>query len=74
LVFICPFFLKGIVQQESTGVESCISQKVFLSHCPADILFLFKENLLFKLPKIASAAQAKICGLSNSMGPPTAKN
>ncbi len=61
--------LKGIVQRESAGVESCISWKVFLWHWTADIyIFLFKEKLLCKLQKMVSAALPKICGLSNSMG------
>jgi hypothetical protein len=31
-------------------------------------IFTFKGNLLFKLQKTVSVAEAKICGLSISMG------
>jgi hypothetical protein len=54
--------LKGTVQRKLTGVESDINQKVFLS-------FLnFKGTCSLNSKKPVSAAKAKVCGLSNSMG------
>jgi hypothetical protein len=63
--------LKGTVQQKLTGVESDINRKVFLSHWTADISFLnFQGACSLNSKKTVSAAKAKICGLSNSMGRP----
>jgi hypothetical protein len=61
--------LKGTVQRKLTGVESDINRKVFLSHGTTGISFFnFKANRSLNSKKPVSAAKAKICGLSNSMG------
>ncbi len=63
--------IKGTVQRKLTGVESDINRKVFLSHWTADISILnFMGTCSQNSKKPVSAAKAKICGLSNSMGRP----
>ncbi len=60
---------KGTVQRKLTGDESDINWKVFLLHWTADIYFLnFKGTYSLNSKKLVSAAKAKLCGLSNSMG------
>ncbi len=63
--------LKGTVLQKLTGVEIGINRKVFLLHRMACVLFLyFKGTCSLNLKKSVEAAEAKICGLSKSMGRP----
>ncbi len=61
--------LKGIVQREITGVENVISQKKFLSHWSADILFWnLKGTCSLNWKKTYSAVWAKISGFFVSIG------
>ncbi len=69
--FSLDYTFKGTVQRKLTGVESDINRKVFLTHWTADISFLnVKGTCSLNSKKPVSAAKAKICGLSNSMGRP----
>jgi hypothetical protein len=69
---VCEFFdIKGTVQRKLTGVVSYINREVFHSHWTANILFLkLWGTCSLNRKKPVSAAKAKICGLSNSMGHP----
>jgi hypothetical protein len=56
---------KGTVQRKLTGAKSGIKRKAL--NCWY-LIFTFKGNLLLKSQKTVSAAYAKICGSSISMG------
>jgi hypothetical protein len=65
------FGLKGTVQRKLTGVESDINRKSSLRIEPLIFLFyILRETCSLNSKKTVSAAKAKICGLSNSMGHP----